>query len=214
MKEKIILQNGKYPLHGMAHTKVWSTWQRMKRRCYNHKDPKFKIYGAVGRFVCNGLMLFPDFYKIMGEPPTISHSIDRKDNKGSYTCGKCAECIKNNYPLNVHWATAKQQSRNISTNYIVEYNGVEMCLSEACEKAGVPYKRVFNRITYRGWDVDKALSVKESLKEKITINGLSLLDLSKKYNINKRTLQDRLKKNNWDLDKVLNTPLVKRNRKK
>lgn len=214
MEEKIKLKNGKYPLHGMAHTKVWSAWQRMKRRCYNPKDPKFRIYGAAGRFVCNGLMLFPDFYKIMGEPPTTNHSLDRKDNKGSYTCGKCKECIENKYPLNVHWATAKEQSRNVSTNYIVNYCGIDMCLSEACEKAKVPYKRVFNRVSYCGWSIEDALNEKKSLKEKILINGMSLRELSIKYNVDKNALRERLIKNDWDLEKAMKKPIIKRNRKK
>ena len=86
------------------------------------------------------------------------HSLDRRDNNGNYTCGKCTDCIKNGYPLNVHWATAKEQSRNVSTNYIVNYNGEDMCLSAAAEIAKMPYKTVHARIK-RGWNVNDALNI-------------------------------------------------------
>ena len=145
-------------LHHKAHTKIWRSWQGMKRRCYNVNNPKYPIYGGAGRFVCGGLMESKHFFNILGEPPTKKHSLDRKDNNGNYTCGECDDCIKNEYPLNVRWATSLEQSRNVSTNFIINYNGIDMCLSAAAEIAKVPYKSVHARIK-RGWSINDALSV-------------------------------------------------------
>lgn len=144
-------------LHHKAHTKIWGAWQKMKSRCNNKNNPKYPIYGAAGRFVCQGFMDSKHFFKIVGEPPTKKHSLDRKNNNGSYTCGVCEDCIKNKYALNVHWATPKEQSRNVNTNFIVKYNGTEMCLSAAAEMANIRYKSVHARIK-RGWSVDDALN--------------------------------------------------------
>lgn len=157
-------------LHHKAHTKIWRAWQGMKKRCLNVNDPKYYIYGGAGRFICNGLMESKWFFKILGDPPTKNHSLDRRDNSGNYTCGKCEDCIKNKYPLNVHWATAKEQSRNVSTNYIVKYKGLDMCLSAAAELAKMPYKSVHARIK-RGWTVEDALCIPVKTKYKTKKNG-------------------------------------------
>lgn len=146
-------------LHHKAHTKVWRAWQGMKKRCYNINDPKYRIYGAAGRFVCDGLNEFKHFLNILGEPPSKSHSLDRENNNGNYTCGVCKMCLENKHPINVRWATPIQQSNNISTNVIVEYCGTKMTLSNASKLAGLPYKSVFNRIRYCGWDELDALTI-------------------------------------------------------
>lgn len=158
MEKEVKFKNGIYPIHNKAHTKVWSAWQKMKSRCYNIKNPKYPIYGAAGRFVCAGLQKFINFYNILGDPPTEKHSLDRGDNSGNYTCGECEECNGNMYSLNVRWATPKEQSRNVSTNTIIVYKGHKMCLSNACELAGLPYKTIWSRINNCHWDVDTALS--------------------------------------------------------
>lgn len=147
-----------HELHWMAHTKVWAAWQRMKRRCNNPKDKKYRIYGAVGRFVCEGLHDFKHFYKIIGDPISKNHSLDRTDNEKNYTCGVCNQCNENGYSLNIRWATPKEQSNNVSTNFMVTYNGVKMTLANACREAGLSYKAVFSRIKNCGWDISKALT--------------------------------------------------------
>lgn len=196
--------------HGKSHTKVWAAWQKMKSRCYNKNCPKYPSYGGRGIFVCNGLQDFKHFYKIMGEPPTKTHSNDRIENNNGYSCGECDECIKNGWLLNIHWATPQEQAQNQRTNHKVIYNGEIMCLVEAARRAVVPYKRVFNRITYCGWSVEEALSNKKSLKEKIIINGMSLEELAKKYDVKKSSLRDRLIRNDWDIVKAMAAPIIKK----
>lgn len=60
-------------------------------------------------------------------------------------------------PGNVRWVTYKQQARNISCNFIVEYNGEKMCLSELAERLNMPYDFLHYRIARLGWDVEKAI---------------------------------------------------------
>lgn len=198
-------------LHYKAHTKIWRAWQGMKKRCYNVNDPKYSIYGAIGRFVCDGLKKSKHFFKILGEPPTKAHSLDREDNNGSYTCGICEDCIKNNYPLNVRWATASQQSNNVKTNVIVTYKGKEMTLVNASREAKLPYKTVHHRIAL-GWGIEDALNT--PLKRvRLIYNGKFLYQIAKENNMSKAVLYSRVKHQGMALEEALLKPVLKRSRK-
>lgn len=86
--------------HGLSNTRVYNIWQKMLSRCVDKDNNRYDRYGARGIRVCNRWERFENFYKDMGEPPSISHSIDRVDNNGNY------------HPDNCRWATPKQQARN------------------------------------------------------------------------------------------------------
>lgn len=197
--------------HGKSHSKVWSAWQRMKSRCYNKNNPKYPIYGAAGRFVCLGLHDFKHFYSIIGEPPSKQHSLDRRDNDGSYTCGKCDECLKNNYELNIRWATSSEQSNNVSSNVIVEYKGEKMTLVNASRKANLPYKTVHHRISL-GWSVDEALS-SPLKKVQLTYKGNTLTQVAKEHGMPRSVLYSRVKVLGMTFEQAICKPIETKNRK-
>ena len=86
--------------HKKSGTRIYSIWVNMKSRCSNLNSDKYKWYGARGISVCNGWQKFDQFYKDMGDPPTIKHTLDRIDNDGNY----CNE--------NCKWSTMKEQCQN------------------------------------------------------------------------------------------------------
>lgn len=89
------------------------SWHGIKDRCLNIKGREYQRYGAKGIFVCAGLASsFKYFLSIVGEKPSSTHSIDRTDNNGSYTCGICEDCIEHGWSLNIRWATKKEQIHN------------------------------------------------------------------------------------------------------
>lgn len=113
----------------------YSSWLGMKKRCFNKKEPKYASYGGRGITVCRAWENdFSEFLKDMGNKPTQNHSLDRIDVNGNYN------------PKNCRWATAKEQALNKRHHIIVECNGIEIPLSEACRRAKVNYSSALYRI--------------------------------------------------------------------
>lgn len=74
-------------------TPEYIAWSNMMNRCYDDSRRDFANYGARGIYVCVGWAEPSTFLKGMGYRPSRKHSLDRIDNDGSYTCGKCDDCI-------------------------------------------------------------------------------------------------------------------------
>jgi hypothetical protein len=144
--------------HGKSHSKIWRAWQGMKRRCLCKTNKKYNLWGGRGIKICGYLMEFKNFQKLMGEPISKSHSLDREDNNGNYSCGNCPECLKNNWKINVRWATNLQQSQNLRSNHKIIHKGESLCLSEVARKIGLPYKTLYSRIRVHNWDVETAIN--------------------------------------------------------
>jgi hypothetical protein len=75
----------------------------------------------------------------------MKHSVDRINNCLGYFCGSCSDCLKNQWPLNVRWATHKEQLRNRSNNVRFEIDGKIKCAAEWAEEFGLTH----NQFTYR-----------------------------------------------------------------
>lgn len=90
--------DNKYRTHGLTKTKVYRTWQTMRKRC---SRPGYKYYSSIGVKVCQRWEdAFENFLADMGEPPSKDHSIDRINPFGNYEPGNC------------RWATRSEQQRN------------------------------------------------------------------------------------------------------
>ncbi len=81
-------------------TREYSTWQGIKKRCYDKKNKHYADYGGRGITVCERWKnSFENFYEDMGNKP-LNYSIDRIDNNGSYESSNC------------RWATQSEQTLN------------------------------------------------------------------------------------------------------
>lgn len=92
---------------GRVRHSLWTTYSRMKQRCYDRNDRSYKNYGQRGIRVCArwlGVSGFDNFIADMGEKPSSKHSIDRLRVDGAYS------------PNNCRWATAHQQAANTRVN--------------------------------------------------------------------------------------------------
>ena len=91
--------------HGYAKrgrkSRLYVVWRGMIARCENEKNKHWADYGGRGISVCERWRRdFAAFLSDMGESPTTSHEIDRRDNNGNYEPGNC------------RWITSAENKRN------------------------------------------------------------------------------------------------------
>ena len=131
--------------------RLYNIWRKMKQRCYNNNDPKYKNYGARGICICDewkhDFILFYNWAIENGYRDELT--IDRIDVDGNYE------------PDNCQWATPKQQARNTTKNRNYTINGETHCLSEWCEILNLRYKTVYTRIFEYNWPIKQALELEE-----------------------------------------------------
>lgn len=133
-------------------TPEYRAYFAMKNRCLNKSQARYADYGGRGITICerwlngeNGLSGFECFLLDVGAKPSLSHSIERRDNDDGYR------------PGNVRWATREEQARNTRATRIVDVCGYEVSLVEAVSRWGAAsYQTVMMRL-HRGWRPDDAI---------------------------------------------------------
>lgn len=121
--------------HGGSYTRIYNIWEGMKSRCYNKNHKSYQRYGGRGIFVCddwkNDFTAFRDWALLNGYSDDLS--IDRIDNNNGY------------FPENCRWVDAKTQSRNRSSNALIEYKGRMISIAEAAEFEKVNPSKIYTR---------------------------------------------------------------------
>ncbi len=142
--EKGRLQGLKATTHGMCKTRVYHIWVGMHSRCKDLTHKSYSSYGGKGVVVAESWNTFEQFFADMGNPPTVRHTLDRKNSTGNYTVGNC------------RWALPIEQMNNMSRNVFLEFEGqrktVTMWARDRSMKAAT--------LRYRlkaGWSVAQAL---------------------------------------------------------
>jgi hypothetical protein len=148
--------------HGRSRTPESDAWNNMRVRCYNPANPSYGDYGGRGIRVCErwrGGDCFAAFYADLGPKPSRLHMLDRIDNDGYYSCGKCAECLAVGRPMNCRWATRTEQNRNKRSNVWLTARGERMLLSDFAPLTGLFVASVYDLLA-RGWTPDDILSAR------------------------------------------------------
>jgi hypothetical protein len=147
--------------HGLCKHPLYGQWQDIKNRCNNPNVKGYEQYGKRGIKVCDEWMKeFLPFYNwAKSNNWKWGLSIDRIDNNGNYE------------PSNCRLATSIEQARNRSNNLIVEYKGEKMCIAELCERLGLKYTTILNRISKRKWSVERAISTEIKSDKIKRLNG-------------------------------------------
>lgn len=120
---------------------VYGIWCNIIQRCENPKCPEYRNYGGRGISICRRWRTdFAAFAADMGPRPEGDFSIDRwPDKNGNYEPGNC------------RWATRTEQARNSRRNLLVEMDGENVPLVEACERTGINYGAAKWRV-HAGYD--------------------------------------------------------------
>ena len=128
--------------HKMSGTRIYETWQDMKRRCYNKQNARYDRYGGRGITVCDEwLNNFQSFYDwAISNGYSDDLTIDRIDNDGNYE------------PSNCRWSTAKEQCNNRGSNINITIGNATKSLMRWCEIFNVDYKKVYARYKRNGYE--------------------------------------------------------------
>lgn len=120
----------------------YSTWCRMKRRCFSSSHRDYKDYGAKGVLVApEWINNYPAFLAYIGRRPK-GFSLDRINPHLGYC------------PGNVRWASPKTQAGNKRRTVLYTYKGKTGCLAAICEEFNLPYFRLRSR-AHRGLSADE-----------------------------------------------------------
>lgn len=138
--------------HGESKSPVYKIWIGIKKRCFNKQSRRYADYGGRGVVMCNR---WKDnaiaFINDIGERPSKNHSVDRINNNGNYSCGKCHQCVENDWPSNCRWATQTEQARNTRYNAAITFNGTTKCIAEWAEITGIKKDTIYCRNNRYKW---------------------------------------------------------------
>lgn len=133
--------------HGMHKSSEYAIWAQMIERCHNPKSGgKYDRYGGRGIKVCDRWRSsFSAFFADMGPRPSPQHTIDRKDNDGSYSPDNCV------------WETWRNQYRNRRQTVWIEFRGERLCQKDWCRRFDLDEATFAARLR-RGWLLERALT--------------------------------------------------------
>lgn len=187
------VQPPRYAHRISEHKSLWSRWNNIKRRCRNETDARYHQYGGRGIKICvEWLESFDNFAEwALANGYEENLTLERIDVNGDYC------------PENCKWITLQEQAFNKQDTKWVDYNGEHIQLMLLCERLGVSYDTIHDRIYKRGWSVEKALSTPSQ-------RANSLMSKCRERGINYGTVRDRINKFGWSEERALNTPSLGR----
>jgi hypothetical protein len=140
-------------------SREYKSWDTMKSRCNNPKDPSYTRYGARGITICERWVhSFENFYEDMGERP-LEMSLDRKDNDGDY----CKE--------NCRWATRREQQNNRRDTKWIEYHGEIKTINQWAKDLNIGVETLRRRIKNSNWTKEEALTLPLHTRDITNIMG-------------------------------------------
>lgn len=124
--------------HGMSYSLEERAWSGIKQRCLYKTWKFYPNYGGRGIKACAFILESPaHLITLIGKCPGKGWTVDRENNNGNYSCGSCAECIQKVWPLNIRWATKRQQASNRRTSRSFTFNGVTTIAAEWARQLGI-----------------------------------------------------------------------------
>jgi hypothetical protein len=179
-------------------TLTHNSWLAMRARCYKPTSNGYGNYGGRGIVVCKrwlgntaGYSKCPEgfaaFLLDMGERPSKSHSLERRDVNGNYE------------PSNCYWATPEEQYNNLRRSVRVTALGKTLTVSQWSRRAGLTAGTISDRLS-RGWTEERAVT------EPSRGSGTSeVQEASVALGLSRFSIYDRMRKG-WTREEALSTP--------
>ena len=181
----------------------------MMSRCFSPKYQNYKNYGGRGITVCEGWRGRPlQFIRDVWPRPNNT-TIDRKNNDGNYSCGKCDECLGRGWTVNVRWATSYEQIHNRRNSVKVSVNGELKNFTEIGASSGEHGETIRRRVDGLGWTPEQAAGIESRtnpLTTELTFQGdtLPFKDMAAKHGLSVIMLHHRLDRG-MSLEEALTT---------
>lgn len=112
---------------------TYRSWSKMKDRCYNPNNKRYKDYGGRGIKTCDSWLTFKNFLADMGERPK-GKTLDRcPNNNGNYEPGNC------------RWATPREQMQNQRPKKCttIEYCNQRYTIKQFSDKFNISLRSVY-----------------------------------------------------------------------
>ena len=140
--------------HGMAHTRLYNIWSKMKERCYNTTRKAYKNYGGKGVHVCdewrNDFQKFYDWAINNGYKENLT--IDRINSNGNYE------------PSNCRWITLSENTRLKYESDFITVRNLSLTIHDWANRIGLSQKTLRDRYKEHGksWIQDAIKSALET----------------------------------------------------
>lgn len=129
--------------HKQSKTVLYAIYSRMKNRCKNKNNPKYKDYGGRGITICSEWNDFKSFREwAISSGYSNGQSIERKNVNDGYS------------PDNCEWILFKDQVHNKRCSRRITWNGETLTPRKWSDKYGIPFNALQIRIT-RKWEVNR-----------------------------------------------------------
>ena len=177
----------KYDVLYDSNSRLYHTWQNMKKRCYNKNVPKYKSYGARGIRMCvewtKDFQAFSNWAINNGYQDDLT--IDRIDVDDDYK------------PDNCRWVPKDEQMWNRTDTLYVTYKDKQYCMSYILRQLGlIDHMSTIKKRMKSGTPFEEAIKKPFDRRLMIEYNGTvkSIDEWANFYGIKKHTLYRRLTK--------------------
>lgn len=137
-------------IHGLCHTKIYTSYRNMIERCYRINSCNYSNYGGRGITICdqwynpnfhNDPKRFKTFYNwALNNGWKDGYTLDRIDPNGNYC------------PENCRWIPREYQAYNKRNNKYINFNGEKYTLSQLSNILGIPDSTLNKYLKEHNWD--------------------------------------------------------------
>jgi len=122
--------------HGLRQSRLYQTYDNMRKRCYAHSCKEYHNYGGRGIKICDEWLDRKNFFDWAANNGYENDlTIDRIDTDGDYS------------PNNCRWVTLTVQNNNRRNNRIIVFGNQKYTVADFCRHFNVEYWYVHKKLS-------------------------------------------------------------------